>query len=50
MSLVLGALFCVPGVVWLVIESRWGPAPAPVAEVAAASIPAEEEVLEDRIR
>ena len=48
MSLVLGALFCVPGVIWLVIESQWGPAPAPVVE-AAVPVP-EEEVLEDRIR
>jgi len=48
MSLVLGAMFCVPGVIWLVIESRWRPAPAPGAE-AVVPVP-EEEVLEDRIR
>ena len=34
MSLVLGALFCAPGIIWLIIESRWGTSPAPVAETA----------------
>jgi MFS family permease len=48
MSLVLGALFCVPGVIWLVIESRWGPSPPPAAEAAVAAV--KDEILEDRIR
>jgi MFS family permease len=48
MSFVLGALFCLPGVIWLVIESRWGPSTVPAAEAAVAAV--EEEVLEDRIR
>jgi MFS family permease len=49
MSLGLGALFFVPGVIWYVIESRWGPSPA-VPIVEAAVLVPEEEVLEDRIR
>jgi MFS family permease len=48
MSFVLGALFCLPGVIWLVIESRWGPSTTQLADPAVASV--EEEVLEDRIR
>jgi MFS family permease len=48
MSFVLGALFCVPGVVWLVIESRLGASRTPVGPLAAVS--PEEDVLEDRIR
>jgi MFS family permease len=48
MSFVLGLLFCVPGVIWLVIESRWGSSPAPITEAMGTSV--EEEVLEDRIR
>ena len=41
MSFALGALFCVPGIIWLVIESRWGASPAPAAEIAA-GLPDEE--------
>jgi MFS family permease len=49
MSFLLGLLFCVPGVIWLVIESRWQSTAEPV--VAGAAVAAvEEEVLEDRIR
>ncbi len=48
MSFALGALFCVPGVVWLIIESRWGRSPEP--EMVAAAPAPEDEVLEDRIR
>jgi MFS family permease len=48
MSLVLGTLFCLPGVIWLIIESRWGTSPSPVEEATVAAV--EEEVLEDRIR
>jgi MFS family permease len=48
MALVLGVLFCVPGVIWLLIESRWGTSPAPLAE-AAIAVPGED-VLEDRLR
>jgi MFS family permease len=48
MALVLGVLFCVPGVIWLLIESRWGTSPAPVAQTAIA-VPGED-VLEDRLR
>lgn len=48
MAFALGALFCVPGTLWLIIESRWKEAdivaqPAPTGLV-------DDEVLEDRIR
>jgi MFS family permease len=48
MSFALGLMFCVPGVLWLIIESRWKEI-APVAPPAAVP-PVEEEVLEDRLR
>lgn len=48
MAFALGILFCVPGTLWLIIESRWkeseiAGAPAPTGLV-------EDEALEDRIR
>ena len=48
MAFALGILFCVPGTLWLIIESRWkepdiGAAPAATGLV-------EDEALEDRIR
>lgn len=48
MAFALGTLFCVPGTLWLIIESRWKEADivAPATEVGVA----EDEVLEDRIR
>ena len=49
LSFVLGAAFCVPGVLWLVIESRWverPPQPPGTPDAAAAG---EEEVLEGRL-
>jgi len=49
MSFVLGVLFCVPGIIWLVIESRWGASPVARPEAATVGLP-QEEVLEDRIR
>jgi hypothetical protein len=49
MSFVLGVLFCLPGIIWLVIESRWGASPVAAPESATVSVP-KEEVLEDRIR
>lgn len=48
MSFALGLMFCVPGTLWLLIESRWKE--APTAEMPVTIAPAEEEVLEDRIR
>ena len=47
LSFILGALFCIPGLLWLVIESRWKEAPAE-GEVAVAP-DAKEEVLEGRV-
>ena len=47
LSFVLGAMFCVPGVLWLVIQRRWREhEPAGVAQPTPA---AEEEILEGRI-
>ena len=45
---ILGALFFVPGSIWLYVESRWRESP-PVAAPTPVP-PIEEEVLEDRIR
>lgn len=48
LSIVLGALFCLPGGLWLLIESRWHETAEPLQPpVAAAS--GEEEVLEGRV-
>ncbi len=47
MSAALGALFCVPGTLWLLILSRWQES-APVGEPAQTAS-AEEEVLEGRV-
>jgi hypothetical protein len=48
LSFVLGAMFMVPGAVWLLILSRWqAPAVEDLSPPAAAS--GEEEVLEGRI-
>ena len=47
LSFVLGALFCLPGVLWLLILARWHELPA--AGLAEASPTAEEEVLEGRV-
>jgi Major Facilitator Superfamily len=52
LSLALGIMFCVPGLIWLLIESRWKDA-APVPGTATAPVAVEESVesvLEDRIR
>jgi MFS family permease len=49
LSFVLGAMFCVPGILWLIIQARWRDAPP---EPLAATRPAasgEEEVLEGRV-
>jgi MFS family permease len=48
MAFALGAMFCVPGTLWLLIESRWKEAPAVSAPTEVA--PAEEDALENRIR
>ncbi len=47
LSFVLGLLFAAPGVLWLIVESRWRERPAE-AEPSAAAQP-EDEVLEGRI-
>jgi MFS family permease len=48
MAFALGILFCVPGTLWLIIESRWKE--SDIAAAPAATGRAEDEVLEDRIR
>ena len=48
MAFALGAMFCVPGTLWFVIESRWKDAALAAVPVAVTSI--EEDVLEDRLR
>jgi hypothetical protein len=48
MAFALGAMFCVPGTLWLIIESRWKEADMMAAPSGIGL--AEEEVLEDRIR
>jgi len=48
MAFALGAMFCVPGTLWLIIESRWKEADM-VAQPAAIDL-ADEDALEDRIR
>jgi len=47
LSFVLGAMFCVPGVLWLIIQSRWHEREI-VAQPAVAT-PGEEELLEGRV-
>jgi MFS family permease len=47
LAFVLGALFCLPGVLWLMILARWHELPA--AGLAEPSPTAEEEVLEGRV-
>ena len=47
LSFVLGALFCLPGFLWLMIQARWQEAPAIAAPSPSPS--AEEEVLEGRV-
>jgi MFS family permease len=49
LSLALGAMFCVPGLVWLLILSRWQEQPASAAADAQQATSGEEEVLEGRI-
>src|SRR5262245_8114110 len=48
MAFALGILFCVPGTLWLIIESRWKE--SDIAASPAATGLVEDEVLEDRIR
>jgi MFS family permease len=48
MALLLGSLFCVPGILWLLILSRWRDTGAKVEQPAAVAT-AEEEELEGRI-
>ena len=49
MSFVLGASFCIPGGLWLLIDSRWRDQAIP-ATATASGPPLQEEVLENRIR
>src|SRR3954453_5870022 len=47
LAVVLGCLFCIPGVLWLVIQSRWNDAPPQGAAEPTPS--AKEEALESRV-
>jgi MFS family permease len=49
LSFALGAMFCVPGLLWLLILSRWRETPAESLERPLEAPSAEEEVLEGRI-
>ncbi len=49
LSFLLGAAFCVPGSIWLVILSRWREAPMPASAALSPALAAEESVLEGRI-
>ena len=49
LSLTLGALFCIPGLLWLVIESRWRETPPAMLARPDAAQTGDEEVLEGRI-
>ncbi|HMD35808.1 MAG TPA: MFS transporter [Vicinamibacterales bacterium] len=49
LAFVLGALFCIPGALWLLIESRWIERPPVGGGPADPATAAEEEVLEGRI-
>ena len=49
LAFVLGALFCVPGALWLIIQSRWRETPAEQLGSVDAKASGEEEVLEGRI-
>ena len=49
LSFVLGVLFCVPGVLWLVILSRWREAPSDALSQPLPTVSVEEEALEGRV-
>jgi hypothetical protein len=49
LSFVLGAMFCIPGALWLLILSRWQEAPAGALAEPLQTASAEEEVLEGRV-
>jgi hypothetical protein len=47
MAFALGAMFCIPGTLWLVIESRWKEAETVAVPLTTSS---QEDLLEDRLR
>jgi len=49
LAFTLGVLFCVPGTLWLLIQTRWKEAPAEEPGPAIARATGEEEVIESRI-
>ena len=49
LSFALGLMFCVPGVLWLIIQSRWKERPVEPAGPLAGKTTGEEEVIESRI-
>lgn len=48
MAFALGAMFCIPGTLWLIIESRWEEAEAVTVSIGTSTD--REDVLEDRLR
>ena len=49
LAFVLGAMFCIPGVLWLIIQSRWKEATPAELSTPATTATASEEALEGRI-
>ncbi|MBI3493702.1 MAG: MFS transporter [Acidobacteria bacterium] len=49
LSFTLGVLFCIPGVLWLLILSRWHEGPPDALSPPSATTSGEEEVLESRV-
>lgn len=49
LALALGLMFCIPGVLWMIVQSRWREAPADTLEPADATMSSEAEVLEGRV-
>jgi MFS family permease len=49
LAFALGAMFCVPGTLWLLIQARWKEADVETAEPTGAEVGGEEAVMEHRI-
>jgi MFS family permease len=49
LSLALGLMFCIPGVLWMIAQSRWREAPSDTLEPPDATMSSEAEALEGRV-